>query len=93
MKTSPSPDKGALNKNEYLIAWKNDRMDVTCPGSVFIVDSESGKGLYNKPQDFSKGRKVAVIGRKAGDIWTTEKGLKIFGPGHFGFEMPHKPFD
>jgi len=80
-------------KNEHLVAWKNGRVDITCPDSIMVVDAESGKGLYNKPDDFWTGRKVAVIGRKAGDIWRTEKGLEIFGPRHFGFDMPYKALD
>lgn len=79
-------------KNEHLVAWKNNEVHITCPDCIIIVDAESGKGLYNKTDDFHKGRKVAVIGRGAGDIWRTEKGLEIFGPGHFGFDLPYKPF-
>ena len=79
-------------KNEHLVALKNNEVHITCPDNIIIVDAESGKGLYNKPDDFYKGRKVVVIGREAGNIWKTEKGLEIFGPGHFGFDIPYKPF-
>ena len=42
-------------KNENLVSWHNDALDVTCPDSIMVVDSKSGKGLLNQPSFFSVG--------------------------------------
>ncbi len=77
-------------KNENLIGWRNDRVDITCPDAIVIVDAQSGTGLYNWGDHFQKGRKVVVIGIPAAPIWRSEKGEEIFGPGHFGFHFSSK---
>jgi len=34
-----------------------------------------------------------VVGVRAEDIWRTEKGLKLLGPRHFGYNIPYKPIE
>lgn len=80
-------------KNEHLISWRNSKVDAMCPDTLSIVDSKSGKGLSNWNSDFAQGRNVTVIGSKAADIWRTKKGLEIFGPKHFGFEVDYVPLE
>jgi len=79
-------------KNENLVSWRDGEVDVTCPDSIFIVDARSGEGLLNEDKYFISGREVAVIARRCPEVWTMEKGLEIFGPGHFGFDFPYRPF-
>ncbi len=79
-------------KNENLVSWLNGRVDVTCPDSILAVDARSGEGLLNQPGYFPEGREVAVIARHAHEIWMKEKGLALFGPAHFGFDFPYRPF-
>ena len=79
-------------KNENLVSWRDGTVDVTCPDSILIVDARSGEGLLNEEEYFTQGREVAVIGRRCPEIWTRQKGLEIFGPGHFGFDFPYQPF-
>jgi hypothetical protein len=64
-----------------------------CPDSISIVDSRTGIGLSNWKGDFSKDREVTVLGFKAADIWRTEKGVGLFGPKHFGFDMDYTPIE
>ena len=78
-------------KNENLLAWKDDIPDITCPDHIIIVDAESGRGMYNWGDQFEKVKRVAVLGMSAPEIWKSQKGLEIFGPGHFGFDLPYKP--
>lgn len=77
-------------KNENLIAWRNDKLDFTCPDAIVIVDSQKGEGLSNWGDHFYKGREVTIIGIRSLEIWRSEKGLEIFGPKHFGFDFSHK---
>ncbi len=79
-------------KNENLVSWRDGEVDVTCPDSILIVDARSGEGLLNDSKYFTQGREVAVIARRCPEIWTRKKGLEIFGPGHFGFDFPYRPF-
>lgn len=78
-------------KNENLVSWRDDLLDMTCPDHIMVVDADSGKGLYNKDDQFHNGRKVVVLGLGAEEIWKSQEGLELFGPGHFDFDFPFKP--
>jgi len=77
-------------KNENLIAWKNDVLEITCPDAIVILDAQTGKGLYNWGDHFYQGREVAVIGIPAATCWNSSRGHEIFGPQHFGFNFRPK---
>ncbi|MBS7631774.1 DUF917 domain-containing protein [Candidatus Bathyarchaeota archaeon] len=80
-------------KNENQISWIDEKPYVTCPDSLCVLDAETGKGLSNWGADYSQGRKVAVIGIKAADLWLTPRGLEIFNPKHFGFDIEYHPIE
>lgn len=80
-------------KNEHLISWRNGKVDTMCPDTLTIVDSKTGIGLSNWKKDFIRGKNVTVMGFKASDIWRTKKGIEIFGPKHFGFEIEYIPIE
>ena len=81
-------------KNEHHISWLDGKPYVTSPDGVNVVDVETGWGLANFwSAEWEPGRKVAVIGVKAEDRWETPMGLKLFGPQHFRFDIPHVPID
>jgi len=76
------------------ISWKDEKVYVTCPDPIDVVDRKTGEGLSNiTPAVWTPGREVTVIGRKSIDPWHTEKGLKIAGPTHFNYWMPYKPIE
>ncbi len=77
-------------KNEYLVTWKNGKPFVTSPDLICIVDKESGEGLTPWGDDFSLEREVVVLGGANAPIWYTKKGLEIFGPKHFGFDLEYQ---
>jgi len=78
-------------KNEFLIAWKNGTPVVTCPDSLSILDTETGRGMSNWFEDLNMfvGRRVTVVGVRAAKTWTTKRGLEIFGPRHLGFDIEY----
>jgi DUF917 family protein len=80
-------------KNEYLITWLNEKPYATCPDTICVVDSRIGEGLSAWGQEFTKNREVAVLGRKAHKIWRTEKGIELFSPKHFGFDIKYRPIE
>lgn len=80
-------------KNENLIGWRNDKLDISCPDAITIVDSENAEGLYNWGDHFYKGKRVTIIGIRSIEIWRSERGLEIFGPRHFGFDFSYKEYN
>lgn len=79
-------------KNEHHISLLDGKPYVTSPDGINIIDVETGWGLADFwPAGWEPGRKVAVIGVKAGDRWETPKGLKLFRPSNFRFDTPHTP--
>jgi len=81
-------------KNENQISWLDGEPYVTCPDPFTVIDSRTGEGLSNfRAEAWTQGRKVAVVGVKAVDIWRTERGLKIYNPRHFNFDMPYRPIE
>jgi DUF917 family protein len=80
-------------KNEFLVSWKDGDPFVTCPDSICVVDAATAEGLSNWGDDFRVGRKVVVFGRKAHSIWRTKRGLELFSPKHFGFDVKHIPIE
>ena len=81
-------------KNEHHISWLDGKPYVTSPDGINVVDPETGWGLANFwPAEWEAGRKVAVVGVKAEDRWETPMGLKLFGPQHFRFDIPHIPIE
>ncbi|MCX5907512.1 MAG: DUF917 domain-containing protein [Deltaproteobacteria bacterium] len=77
-------------KNENLVAWKNNQLDITCPDAIIILDARTGNGLYNWGDHFFPGREVAVLGIPAAPIWNCAQGWETFGPSHFGFDFSPK---
>lgn len=77
-------------KNENLVAWRDREVIAMCPDPIIVVDQKS-YGVTNS--ELRKGLKVSIIGMKAEPIWRTEKGLKLFGPKHFGFKFGYKPIE
>ena len=81
-------------KNENQISWLDDEPYVTCPDPFTVIDRESGEGLANfRRNAWTPGRKVAVVGVKAVDVWRSERGLRIYNPRHFGFNIKFRPIE
>ncbi|MEM4727584.1 MAG: DUF917 domain-containing protein [Candidatus Bathyarchaeia archaeon] len=80
-------------KNENLISYLDDKPYVCGPDLLCVVDSKTGRGLSNWGTEFTEGRGISIIGVKADDIWRTDRGLKIFNPRHFGFDIEYKPIE
>jgi len=81
-------------KNENQISWLNGEPYVTCPDPFTVIDAETGEGLSNFRADaWTPGRRVAVVGVKAVEVWRTERGLKIYNPRHFGFDIEYRPIE
>ncbi len=92
-------------KTEYNIAWVDGKVAATCPDSICVVDRDTAEGLTSFPDvdvgpyrkvrdvDFRPGRDVVVFGIPAHPIWQSKRGVELFGPKHFGFDIPYIPVD
>jgi hypothetical protein len=81
-------------KNENQVSWINDEPYVTCPDPFTVIDSKTGLGLSNFSSAWwTTGREVTVCAIKALDHWRTPKGLHIFCPKHFGFDIKYVPVE
>ena len=80
-------------KNELLVSWRDGKPFVTCPDTISVVDAKTAEGLSNWGDEYKEGREVVVIGKRAHELWRTEKGLELFSPKHFGFDIEYTPIE
>ncbi|MBS7638017.1 DUF917 domain-containing protein [Candidatus Bathyarchaeota archaeon] len=77
-------------KNEHLISWLDDKPHVTCPDLICIVETNTCHGLSNfVDSGINNGKNVTVLGIKAYEGWRTKKGIEIFNPKYFGFDIEY----
>ena len=78
-------------KNEHIVSWFDGQPDVTAPDLICVLDPKSGEAITNP--NCQKGMEVAVVGYPAPALWRTLTGLEVFGPKHFGFDIPYRPIE
>jgi len=78
-------------KNENIISWRDDIFSIMPPDLIAIADSRTGAAIANP--EFQRGQLVTVLGFPAPAIWRTPAGLSVFGPAHFGFNVPYIPIE
>ena len=77
-------------KNENIIGWRGNRVIAMAPDLICVLD-EKGCGITNS--QIRRGMKASVIGVRAERIWRTARGIKLFGPRHFGFDFDYVPIE
>ncbi|RIL11802.1 MAG: hypothetical protein DCC75_01660 [Proteobacteria bacterium] len=70
-------------KNEYLVVTLGDRIVVSCPDLIMLLNDE-GMPLYGA--SLEQGQLVEVVAAPALPLWRSPAGLKLFSPRQFGFE-------
>jgi len=80
-------------KNENLVSWLDEKPYVMCPDLICIVDAKTCEGLPNSQRVATAGKEVTVFGLSAIEQWRTPKGIEIFGPRHFGFDIEYVPLE
>jgi DUF917 family protein len=78
-------------KNENQVTWLNGKPWICSPDLVSLVYQKDGRGIYNA--ELREGDEVVAIGLKGLDIFRTEKGLKLAGPQHYGFDINYTPIE
>lgn len=76
-------------KNEHIMSYRNGEVDVTVPDLICIL-TKDGQPVTNP--NYENGMELVVFALPAPEIWKTEKGLEVFGPRSFGFDVDYVPF-
>ncbi|MEM7281656.1 MAG: DUF917 domain-containing protein [Pseudomonadota bacterium] len=76
-------------KNENMVGWLNDELQVTIPDLICLLDTQTGEPVTNP--NYHRGQGVAVVVLPAPVEFTGEKGLSVFGPSYVGLDTPYKP--
>ncbi len=77
-------------KNEHILSYRDGEVDVTVPDLICIIDS---KGVPVTNPFYEKGQRLTIFALPAPKEWTTERGLEVFGPKSFGFDIEYVPFN
>ena len=78
-------------KNEHIVSWLDEQPDVTVPDLICVLDPKTGEAITNP--NCQQEMDVAIIGYPAPALWRTPRGLELFGPTHFGFDIPYQPIE
>lgn len=77
-------------KNEHILSYRDGEVDVTVPDLICIIDAE---GVPVTNPFYEKGQRLTIFALPAPKEWTTERGLEVFGPKSFGFDIEYVPFN
>jgi DUF917 family protein len=69
------------------MAWRDGEPDLTAPDLICCFSGETGQPIANPNHEV--GRAVTVVGLPAATAWRTERGIAVFGPRHFGFDVDY----
>jgi len=77
-------------KNEHIMVWRDEKPIVMPPDMMSFV-TDDGKVITNA--ELREGMEVNALAFKAPKIWRSPKGLELFGPRHFGFDLDYVPVE
>ena len=77
-------------QNEDIVAILNGEILVTVPDLIIVMDKDAKYPVLNPYARV--GMNVSVLCLPAPAVWTSEKGLAVFGPRFFGYDVEWRPF-
>lgn len=72
-------------QNEFTVAWIDDRIRLTVPDIICLLDSATGEAVGTEALRY--GQRVEVVALPAPELQTTAKGLEHVGPRAFGYDV------
>lgn len=78
-------------KNENIISWRDDQVDITVPDLISVLDPDTGMPITNPNCD--QGKRVTVLAFPAPQAWRKPAGLAVMGPKFFGYAVEYIPID
>ncbi|MBI5771346.1 MAG: DUF917 domain-containing protein [Verrucomicrobia bacterium] len=81
-------------KNENLIAWLDGRVDAMPPDLICNLNPKTGDAITGAGLGgYRTGESVAMVGIPAHPMWRLPKGIEIFGPRHFDYDLDYVPIE
>lgn len=77
-------------QNENIISWLDGEPYVTVPDLICFFNLDKAEPQLN-PYALA-GEHAAIVALPAPEAWTTPRGLEVFGPRSFGFDVDYMPF-
>lgn len=77
-------------QNENIISWLDGEFYVTVPDLIVVLDEDHKFPQLNPYAQV--GTHVSVLALPAPEAWTTTRGLEVFGPRSFGYDVDWRPF-
>lgn len=80
-------------KNENILAWRDGVPDAMSPD--FIQNLEPNGDAHNGPGlgAYRVGAEIIMVGWPNDPRFRSEKGIEVFGPRHFGFNLDYVPIE
>jgi len=76
--------------NEHIMVFLNEKPIVMCPDSFALTDTNLNP-ITNT--NLEEGMDVIGFAFKSPEVWRSDKGLRYFGPKHFGFNFDYIPVE
>jgi DUF917 family protein len=73
-------------KNEYLVLRLDDRLALTVPELIAVVETETGAPLTTEV--LRPGLRATVLGLPCSPLYRTPEALRVVGPAAFGYDLP-----
>jgi DUF917 family protein len=78
-------------QNEHLVVIENDKIIVSVPDLIAILDTERGDPITTEHLRY--GFRVSVLGIPCDEKWRTPAGIELGGPRHFGYDIDFVPVE
>ena len=77
-------------QNEFLIAYRDDKVLVTTPDLITVLDAESGQPVT--ADSLRYGLRLKALAFASNAQWRTPAGISLVGPRYFGYDVDYAPF-
>lgn len=81
-------------KNENIMSWLDGKPDIMPPDMIYNLNPATGDAIESpRMGGYPIGMDVVIVGRAASPMWRTPKGIELFSPRHFGFDVDFVPIE
>lgn len=77
-------------QNEFLIAYRDDKVLVTTPDLITVLDAENGGPVT--ADSLRYGLRLKALAFPSDPQWRTPAGLDLIGPRYFKYDVDYQPF-
>lgn len=81
-------------KNENIISWLDGQVDVMPPDLICQLDPKTGDAVTGVPLGgYPLKQEVAMLAIPAHPMWRSPRGIEVFGPRYFGYDLDYVPLE